>query len=246
MGVGLFRLAVLVAVSILIAASPAAANDSGQASEYSITMSKVELCSDSACTTAVTLSDGSRSFDIASSSAGADVGSYAEITGLRTGDTFSHVRVTISRTFTITGYADDTGTGNGWCRTNAGAQANNTTFAPGNHEANGTDAENNAVSQSMTIMDDNQGAPGPSTNDAGNLGAAWNYNTPTFATSMTISGNDVLLIYAMSSPFTVAEVMPTVEVKFNTSTAMGVHKTAANNAGCNLYPAEPSVTITVK
>ena len=80
-----------------------AASGSGAATEYTVTMKKVELCEDSACATSYTVATKDMPVDIASASAGTDIGSYAPTTGLTLGKTYTHLRVTISRTFTATG-----------------------------------------------------------------------------------------------------------------------------------------------
>ena len=90
-------------ITILLFNKSYAASGSGPATEYKVTMKKVELCEDSACATSTTVGDKNMPVDIASATAGADVGSYAPTTGLPLGKTYTHLRVTISRTFTVTG-----------------------------------------------------------------------------------------------------------------------------------------------
>ena len=74
-----------------------ATTDCAAANEYNVSVQKVELCSDSSCTTSVTLGDTTQTFDIASASAGAAVGNYADLTGLTSG-TYTHLRSTVSST----------------------------------------------------------------------------------------------------------------------------------------------------
>lgn len=235
------RIFVMALAVWLMAAQAARAIDEGLATQYIVTVKKVELCTNATCTAPVILGTDTKNFDIASAAAGAAVGSYAKVTGLSTGTTFTHMRVTVSRTFTITGYVDDTGTGQGWCNTDGGAVNAGTAFGTGDEAANEAAAAA-AASQSLYLLDV-QGAPGPSTNDAGTLGAAWNYDTPTFATSLVPSGSDALIIYALTNAFTVGAQMPSITIKFNTSTALGIHKNGATDDDCNFYPAEPSVEI---
>ena len=79
-----------------------AATATGEATEYEITMKKVELCSDATCTTPITVGERDMAADIAAADAGATVGSYASTSGIPSG-TYSHIRITISRTIQITG-----------------------------------------------------------------------------------------------------------------------------------------------
>ena len=56
-----------------------ATTDCAQATEYQVSVSKVELCADAACTSAVTVADTTASFDIATAAVGAQVGAYANL-----------------------------------------------------------------------------------------------------------------------------------------------------------------------
>ena len=78
------------------------ASDQGQPTQYQVTMKKVELCTDLACTSPYVVGERDMDADIASVSAGADVGNFAPTTGIPPGIVYTHLRVTISRTFTIT------------------------------------------------------------------------------------------------------------------------------------------------
>ena len=75
--------------------------------KYEVTMKKVELCTSSACTTTTVLAEKDGTFDIASASAGADVGSWITGYALEVGTTYTHIKATISSTFTIRGYLTD-------------------------------------------------------------------------------------------------------------------------------------------
>ena len=59
-------------------------------SVYKTTISKVELCSSSACSDPIVLGSGSKQFDIASVSAQADVGTY-----------LNDFTITLGRTYTL-------------------------------------------------------------------------------------------------------------------------------------------------
>ena len=100
--VNMKKIFVIILFSLLVFNKGYAADGKGEATEYTITMKKVELCEDVACTTSIVVGERDMEADIAGSTAGADVGNFAPTTGLPMGKTFTHIRVTISRTFTIT------------------------------------------------------------------------------------------------------------------------------------------------
>ena len=75
--------------------------------KYEVTMKKVELCTSSACTTTTVLAEKDGTFDIASASAGADVGDWITGYALEIGTTYTHIKATINSTFTIRGYITD-------------------------------------------------------------------------------------------------------------------------------------------
>ena len=83
----------------------------GIATQYEITMLKLELCTDAplttevdvTCTGAVVVGTGSKIFDIASVSAGASVGSFVSSTGLPIGVTYKYAKPTFSKTIKVTG-----------------------------------------------------------------------------------------------------------------------------------------------
>ena len=78
--------------------------------KYVTSMKKFELCTSSACTTTTLLGEKNQDFDIASATAGADVGSYISSFALEVGTTYTHVRATIGTTFTVAGYITDDNT----------------------------------------------------------------------------------------------------------------------------------------
>ena len=85
--------------------SSQAASTTGQADVYKVTMKKVELCtastSVSSCVGSVTLGDTSKVVDIASVSAGAAAATFGDTALLPLGETYTHMRVTIDRKFSI-------------------------------------------------------------------------------------------------------------------------------------------------
>lgn len=72
------------------------------ATRYDVNVQEVALCQDSACASSSVVGSGAKTFDIASAAVGTAIGSYAKVDALPVG-VYSHIRVVISRTFTISG-----------------------------------------------------------------------------------------------------------------------------------------------
>tara|TARA_B100001059_G_C17628624_1_gene473244 strand:+ start:91 stop:780 length:690 start_codon:yes stop_codon:yes gene_type:complete len=210
-----------------------AASDEGQPTQYQVTMKKVELCTDLACTAPYVVGERDMDADIASVSAGADVGNFAPTTGIPPGIVYTHLRVTISRTFTITASISVDG---GLCRTDGGDNATATQMTVG--ASSGT-----AVAETMYLV--NAGSYGASdgTRDGavGSSNIDIDYSSPSSAKSMTVSGDNAVMTYELTSPYQKTLRAPVIKVKFNTATAVGVEDTA-----CSMWINEPTVSITLQ
>ena len=204
----------------------------GDATEYIVELQKVELCEDSACSTSTTVGDTSASFNIASSSAGAEVGTFAKTTGLPLGTTFTHLRVTVSRTFTISGSVT---TDNGDCMTDGGTDASATQLLVGK-------LTGSAVSTSMFLPNTGSygATDGTRDGDVGSSDLDISYDSPSSAISMSVSGDDAVMIYALTNSYRKTLRAPVIWIKFDTSTAVGVEDTA-----CTMWINEPSVSISL-
>ena len=209
------------------------ASDEGQPTQYQVTMKKVEICTDLACTAPYVVGERDMDADIASVSAGADVGNFAPTTGIPPGIVYTHLRVTISRTFTITASISVDG---GLCRTDGGNNANATQMTVG--ASSGT-----AVAETMYLV--NAGSYGASdgTRDGavGSSNIDIDYSSPSSAKSMTVSGDNAVMTYELTSPYQKTLRAPVIKVKFNTATAVGVEDTA-----CSMWINEPTVSITLQ
>tara|TARA_B100001059_G_scaffold227695_1_gene257858 strand:- start:128 stop:841 length:714 start_codon:yes stop_codon:yes gene_type:complete len=93
------------------------ADDANTPDVYKVTMTKLELCSSSSCTTPTILTETSGTFNIASATAGADVGSWITSFDLEVGKTYTHIRATITSTFTISGYTSNASISSSYCVT---------------------------------------------------------------------------------------------------------------------------------
>jgi len=206
-----------------------AATATGEATEYEITMKKVELCSDATCTTPITVGEIDMAADIAAADAGATVGNYASTAGIPSG-TYSHIRITISRTIQITGTVVISDSSS--CFTDGGTDnvANNLLAT----------TATSASSTTMYLVDDDSYAVG--TGAATGSDITIGYTNPTYATSMSVSGDNAVMIYELTEPYTRLLKAPVIKVAFNTENAVGCEDTTADV----MWIEEPYVTITIQ
>jgi len=206
-----------------------AATATGEATEYEITMKKVELCSDATCTTPITVGEIDMAADIAAADAGATVGNYASTSGIPSG-TYSHIRITISRTIQITGTVVISGSSS--CFTDGGTDnvADNLLVT----------TATSASSTTMYLVNDDSYEVGTGTTDSENITIG--YTNPTYATSMSVSGDNAVMIYELTEPYTRLLKAPVIKVAFNTENAVGCEDTTADV----MWIEEPYVSITIQ
>ena len=185
-----------------------AATVKGAANVYKVTMKKLELCTASTgvtvCTGAVVIGEGAKEIDIAAADAGAVAGSYGSAALLPLGETYTHMRVTILRKFTVkTAAAIDTAATPDACVTQAATDA-----------AYGTDEFSRKFTHAITVADDGTAAEMNLylTNDSYSIctnatcgattGSTNDYTSPTYATYMeshaSDTGDEHIMIYAIN------------------------------------------------
>ena len=206
-----------------------AATATGEATEYEITMKKVELCSDATCTTPITVGEIDMAADIAAADAGATVGSYASTAGIPSG-TYSHIRITISRTIQITGTVVISGSSS--CFTDGGTDnvADNLLVT----------TATSASSTTMYLVNDDGYKVG--TGDTSREDITIGYTNPTYASSMIVSGDNAVMIYELTEPYTRLLKAPVIKIAFNTENAVGCEDTTADV----MWIEEPYVSITIQ
>ena len=202
----------------------------------------------------IVLANREQEIDIASVGAGAEAASYGDVTLLPLGTTYTHMRVTISRKFTIR--ADITVSGIGTdCQTYA-----ETSGYPGGHAAAGNEIHThrpamnpNQTLADMTVYLINDQA---SICTAANCSSASDDQTITYAqgtgsslyqTQHADGSTDAnhVLVYKLQSPYTVALIAPILDISFGTSKAVQATEIGTTNL-CNFEPMEPAVTISIK
>ena len=201
--------------------------ETGAATEYEITMKKVELCSDASCTTPFTVGETDLAADIAAADAGATVGNYASTAGIPPG-TYTHIRITLDRTFQITGTVTSGGQA---CATDGGTDNDNDQMLD---SGTGT-----ATSTAMYLVD--AATYDASDGSTGGANIAISYANPTYASSMTVSGDNAVMIYELTEPYTRLLKAPVIKVSFNTENAIG-----GDGNACVMWIEEPFVSISIQ
>ena len=195
-------------------------------SVYKTTISKVELCSSSACSDPIVLGSGSKQFDIASVSAQADVGTYLNDFTITLGRTYTHVRSTINTTMTTKGTVDVSGT---TC---------NTVASPTVAAASATATAKTAPSGTLAEMD----WVVPNVNGGGdydNLTARYNAN----GISKTYGASTFTFTVSLIAPYTPkATDIPKVSIKFDVADTL---EATTSGGACVLYLNPPVQTVNI-
>ena len=219
----------------------------GAATEYKITMTLLELCDSTssltACNNPVVIGSGSSGVvDIAGTTAGEAAASYGSLSTVPIGTTFTHMQITMNRSITATGSANDTASTPDQCFTKTNSNGADNTNAAG-HASTATSA---------TLF---MGYIGSVNGDATNSATAGDGTGTSRAATTVTSGDDFLEHrVALTTPLTIkAGQFPTVKVAFGTSNAIGAQgdmsaggggACTAGTAAIGLYGAAPDVTIT--
>jgi hypothetical protein len=218
-------------------------------------MKKVELCTGStgvtSCTGAVVLGDSTVTVDIAAVDAGATAASYGSTALLPLGETYTHLRVTVSRGFTVKGTATATATGRSYtCNTVANPQwptdeaTDKFTYQPA-IATEGTLAEQNTY-----LMNDSYTQCVNA--DCSSSGAASvDYSTPDTATYMEThsadTGTEHMLVYELTAPYKVSLIPPVMIMSFGTQNALQARTGASWGTDiCTIDALEPIFTVTLK
>jgi len=220
-------------LSLFLFQNAYSADAHGQPTQYEVTMKKVELCTDLACTSPFILGEKTMAADIVPTEGGTDVGNYAPTSGIPVGIVYTHLRVTLDRTFQITG---NVSVGSKECATDGGNNAGATQMTVGTD--GGTPAE-----ESMFLVNAGSYAKGNGTR-AGDLGSSdldISYATPSSAKSISVSGDNASLVYELTAPYQKTLRAPVIKIAFDTSEAI-----SANDDSCAMWIEEPTVSITLQ
>ena len=223
------------------------------------------------CQDAVTIgtSTAGVEVDIASVSEGAVAGNFGDAMLLPLGETYTHVRVTLNRNMKLrtktginTGGGDDVDN----CKTKTTTDDMYETDEASDkytHKtvvAEDTDGTADSEEMSLYIINGRQFGDSGTTaslcqdEDCGSIESInWNYaenasrlNSAVAMETMRNSSTDQLaMIYALETPYTVSLIPPKIDMSFSTSQAI-MAKNEVTNSFCSFAITEPTVTITME
>ena len=215
----------------------------GAATEYKITIYKMELCDStstaSACNNPVTVFDGnSGTIDIANTTAGSAAASLGNVGLAKFGKSYSYLQITMSRAYTVSGSAADS--------------AGNTCYTIAS-QTGAADSNSKGTATAGSVASTTLYAAMVGTSVGDNLTGLASL-TDTSGVASTIASNDEYFQYRqqLASTFTMEPGnIPSVEVAFGTSAAVGAvgnmgEDCDTSSASVGLYAAEPDVTVTIK
>ena len=239
-----------------------------------------DILTDAACQDAVVVGSGDKEVDIASVDAGMAAAAYGQAALLPLGATYTHVRVTVDRNFKIrTETAIDIGGASAGqdetdnCVTIATTDTMYETDEATDKYTHAPAVEEGGTRAEMSVYIRNGREAGESganytqclKADCSLTGAwSWDYaseaSTLEDAIAMSIARSsvvtdDVVLVYALSSSYTVTLIPPTIDLSFGTRNSIKAQEVCAAGDTCNasgtdgfcmFSPQEPQVTITIK
>ena len=226
-----------------------AATTLGTASEYKITIKKIELCgvgsSISDCVGPITIFSGdSGLIDIASTTAGATAATLGDVSAAPLGASYSVVQVTMDRKVTLKGTVT---VGSNTCSTISSNASSQILNGKGSHDTTADEAA--GVYYMGEALGSDMGA-----GDALNFIAADGSVSADDDNSLADPGNaDIMHRTVLTAPVTITlGRLPTVKIAFGTTAAIGWGYGAAGTSGhcedssngTGLFGAEPSVVIT--
>ena len=240
-----------------------------------------DILTDAACHDAVVVGSGDKEVDIASVSAGMAAAAYGQAALLPLGATYTHVRVTVDRNFKIrTEEAIDIGGSSAGqdetdnCVTIATTDTMYVTDEATDKYTHVPAVAEGGTRAEMSVYIRNGRELGESTNnytqclnaDCSTNNSSWSWDYASLAATLedamamsiarsSVTTDDVVLVYALSSPYTVTLIPPTIDLSFGTRNSIKAQEVCAAGDTCNangtdgfcmFSPQEPQVTITIK
>ena len=236
------------------------ANVKGKADLYKVTMRKVELCTAStgvtSCENGVVIGSGDVEVDITSAGIGATAAAYGDPALLPLGVTYTHMRVTIDRKLVI---RNDTAIAAGENATACRTIATTSAMYGGADESSRKYTHkpvvaNNQAAANMNVYLINDQYTRCNVESCGGAGGTTSDQTLTYDQGVGSSKhqtqhadmsllNDHVMIYELTTPYTVSLIAPVIDISFGTDNAVGA---AEVNELCQMWAEEPLVTITIK
>ncbi|MBT6912622.1 MAG: hypothetical protein HOA21_15825 [Rhodospirillaceae bacterium] len=233
-----FLLLTMVALSLSI--DVVRAQTSVTPAQYQIQVQKIELCRESTCASTLVLGERSATFDLAASSAGAASGAYIENVTLTQGDSFSHLKVTMSRNIVISGntttaLANAGGAGvSAFCYTDSTDSTSTTTTAgvAGTSVVSAATAAGLAGGQTLVVPDQTGSYAGDLTTSFSAEGIA------------IIDSTTMTFTQALAAAFTVSATTPTFDIAFDVASKLQFQVTGVGV--CSAFMLPPGVTYTIQ
>ena len=245
-------------LSLVFVTNSYSASATGAPTVYKVIMKKVELCTAStgvtSCEGAVVIGETEKTVNIASVDAGLAAATFGDPALLPLGETYTHMRVTIDRKMIIK--ADITVPGvTKPCRTTAALSGS----AYPDGDLSGTEKydrtpvvedDGTAVEADVYMKNDQMetctAADCSSTSDPNTMeydqGIGSSTHQSTHAEGDT--SDDHIMVYTLTTPYTVALIAPTIDISFGTEDAIKAAEVGTDL--CTFEPQEPIVTITIK
>jgi len=246
---------------IVLISNSFSASTTGAADVYKVTMKKVELCTASTsvtdCENPIVIGNTEKTVDIAATDAGSAAANYGDPALLPLGETYTHMRVTIDRKFTIKADLEVTGvTAN--CATTAALSGS--AYPGGSLSSNEKydrtpviDDGGTAAEADLYLKNDQMKLCGNTECGAVGLSDAQTvtYDQGSISTFQTqhadgSTSDDHVMVYELTAPYTVALIAPVIDISFGTSTAIKASEHPTQADLCYFEPQEPNVTITIK
>ena len=184
-------------------------------------------------------------------SAGSAAASYGDPALLPLGETYTHMRVTIDRKFVIkNNTAIAAGSNATACRTIASTDAMYVTDEATDKYTHKPVVANNQTAAEMNVYLINDQYTRCNLANCSNKTDDQDQTYPQGSGSSKYqtqhadgsSDNDHVLVYELTTPFTVALISPTIDISFGTSAAVGAQEV---NSLCQIWAEEPVVTVTI-
>tara|TARA_X000000950_G_scaffold230702_1_gene279014 strand:+ start:1275 stop:2063 length:789 start_codon:yes stop_codon:yes gene_type:complete len=233
------------------------------ASLYKVTIKQVELCTGSSagsCEGAVVVGSTTQQMDIASVNIGAIVSQYGNPASLPLGETYTHMKTTMDRTIIAqNSTAISLNSGTHTCNTVA-VTDDNYGGTSGHEEARKYThvpvVVNNGTSEPMEVRMVNTAVTmcNKSDDDCSNTTSYSSWSSygaqdegAKKAIHKSISGDNMLMIHALSTPYTVSLITPQITMAFSTKGVVAASNvTVGTDKYCLFDAREPEVTITFK
>ena len=253
----LFKYLILIKITWLTCGVSTYANVTGAAEIYKVIMRKVEMCTGSTgvtnCDDAVVVGSGDKEVDIASVGAGSAAASYGDPALLTLGTIYTHMRVTIDRKFVIKSAEalDPAGAADGCVTREVGDSNYDTSQSVDKYTHKPVVADGNAAgaAQDMVIyMENDSYELCDDATCSGTSTSSNDYSSPQWITFQETHSSDTsddhIMVYKLSTPYTVSLIPPVIDISFGTQDAVGAF--TVSSTLCGMYGAEPKVTITIK